>query len=92
MNANRAAQWQNDALDLIFEALAASETLTARFVYKGARVLSLLLQDSVRQSLDIDANVNVQFLEMYPDRASQCEEIRSEIAIALYSRLRGMRN
>ena len=53
-------RWQSEALDQIFEALAASPLIAQSMVFKGARVLNLRLGHS-RQSLDIDGNLSNMF-------------------------------
>ncbi len=50
-------QWKSETLDEVFRALALSSELSERLVYKGARVLRLLLDEPVRASLDIDASL-----------------------------------
>jgi hypothetical protein len=71
MRADEATAWIQEALDHVFAALAASETLAGRLVYKGARVLNARLRDGGRQSLDIDTNLTREFLEAFPDREEQ---------------------
>ena len=48
-------KWKSETLDEVFNALALSPELSQRLVYKGARVLRLLLNEVTRASLDIDA-------------------------------------
>jgi hypothetical protein len=48
--------WKSETLDHVFNALAVSPELSERLVYKGARVLRLLLNEATRASLDIDAS------------------------------------
>ena len=68
MNRVEADRWTSAVLDEIFVALAASQTLQECLVFKGARVLNILL-GSRRQSLDIDSNLIPQFVQRLPDRA-----------------------
>ena len=49
-------KWKSETLDHVFNALAFSPELTERLIYKGARVLRLLLDEAIRASVDIDAN------------------------------------
>lgn len=49
-------RWRSETLDDVFVALSTSEELSKRLVYKGARVLRLLLDEPVRASFDIDAS------------------------------------
>lgn len=51
----RTDKWKSDALDVVFNALALCDEVATTFVYKGARVLRILLDEYVRASLDIDA-------------------------------------
>lgn len=48
-------RWESTILDEIFKALASSQDLSRMLIYKGARVLRLRLQESLRASFDIDA-------------------------------------
>ncbi len=50
-------KWKSETLDEVFKALALSPELSERLVYKGARVLRLLLNEITRASFDIDANL-----------------------------------
>jgi hypothetical protein len=49
-------RWCSETLDDVFIALSTSEEISRKLVYKGARVLRLLLNEPVRASLDIDAS------------------------------------
>ena len=53
---SREDKWKSETLDHVFNALALSPELSERLVYKGARVLRLLLNEITRASLDIDAS------------------------------------
>jgi Nucleotidyl transferase AbiEii toxin, Type IV TA system len=70
MNQTDAERWKSQVLDEIFVALAASEPLEEALIFKGARVLNVRLGGG-RQSLDLDSNLAVPFVEKYPDRAAQ---------------------
>jgi len=48
--------WKSETLDHVFNAIALSPELSDRLIYKGARVLRLLLNEVTRASLDIDAS------------------------------------
>ncbi len=71
MNPEDAAQWQQEALDEVFRALAASADLRGSLVFKGARVLALRLRAMGRRSLDIDSNLTTQFIAERPEREEQ---------------------
>ena len=51
MRPDQFERWKSDALGEVFAAIAASESLRAALIFKGARVLNLRL-DLERQSLD----------------------------------------
>jgi hypothetical protein len=53
---SREDKWKSETLDHVFNALALSPELSERLIYKGARVLRLLLNEVTRASLDIDAS------------------------------------
>jgi len=57
MRPNDQARWKCEALEVVFAALASSRDVSRMLVFKGARVLNLLLQAHQRQSLDIDSNI-----------------------------------
>lgn len=82
MNSEEQSRWKSEALDTIFEALAASEALTSLLVYKGARVLNRRLHTSDRQSLDIDSNL-MAHAAAGMDREEQTQVLRREIETAL---------
>lgn len=83
MNPQDNEAWKRDALDLIFEALAASATLESKVAYKGARVLARLLDAPHRYSYDIDLNLIQTFVETYPDLNEQARCLQHEIHIAI---------
>jgi hypothetical protein len=83
MDPDSAAAWREEALDHIFAALAASDTITASLVFKGARVLNARLHDEDRQSLDLDANLTATFLDAYPEREQQLRALQETVDLAL---------
>jgi hypothetical protein len=83
MNPKNQEAWKSQALDTIFEALAANKTLEGKFAYKGARVLSKLLGGNHRQSYDIDMNLMQSFVDAYPDPDEQATCLHHEISIGL---------
>ncbi len=85
MDPHKSEAWKAAALDLIFEALAASKTLEGKVAYKGARVLAKLLGGAYRQSYDIDLNLIQSFVDAYPDRNEQLRCLHDEIHIAMES-------
>ena len=82
MNPEEHNRWKSEVLDIIFEAMAASEALTSLLVYKGARVLNRRLDTSDRQSLDIDSNL-VARAAADMERGEQMEVLGREIDDAL---------
>lgn len=70
MNRPDLERWKSEVLDQIFVALAGQHDLEDALVFKGARVLNILLNGG-RQSLDIDANLTVDFVRQHPDREEQ---------------------
>jgi hypothetical protein len=82
MNSDEQSRWKSEVLDVVFEALAASEALTSLLVYKGARVLNRRLRSSDRQSLDIDSNLVARAAAAL-DREEQMRVLEQEIAAAL---------
>lgn len=84
-------RWQTTALDLVFDAIAASETLSKLLVFKGARVLNILLETQQRQSLDIDSNIfDENFRTEFPSRLAQADYIQEKFRDALSSFFRQM--
>ncbi|MFZ4080465.1 MAG: nucleotidyl transferase AbiEii/AbiGii toxin family protein [Pirellula sp.] len=85
MNQKDRERWKSRVLDEIFAALAASKPLDEALVYKGARVLNVRLGNG-RQSLDLDSNLAVAFVQRYPDREAQRNFLEREItrAVRLY--------
>ncbi len=70
MNQKDGERWKSQVLDEIFVALAAAKPLEEALIFKGARVLNVRLGGG-RQSLDLDSNLTVPFVEKYPDREAQ---------------------
>ena len=83
MDSDSVAAWREEALDHIFAALAASDTVAANLVFKGARVLNARLHDEDRQSLDLDANLTTAFLAAYPEREQQLRALQEAVELAL---------
>lgn len=70
MNPTQREQWQFDAINNILLALAKSRELRESLVFKGALVLNRRL-GTPRMSRDIDANLDVNYARLHPDRAEQ---------------------
>lgn len=84
MNKSDADRWKSQVLDQIFIALAASEPLREALVFKGARVLNLLMGLG-RQSLDLDSNLSAPFVQRIPSREAEREFLQQEITRAIRS-------
>lgn len=82
MKKNDGDRWKSQVLDEIFVALAASRPLGAALVFKGARVLNLLLGVG-RQSFDLDSNLTAPFVEKCPQREAQRLFLEQEITKAV---------
>jgi hypothetical protein len=78
-----AAAWRQEALNHVFAAFAASDTLAANLIFKGARVLNVRLHDEGRQSLDLDSNLTTAFLEAFPGREHQMAALQEATERAL---------
>jgi hypothetical protein len=55
---SEADRWTSAVLDEVFKAFVSSTALSQMLVYKGARVLRFRLQETLRASFDIDANLS----------------------------------
>lgn len=82
MNQDQQNRWKSEALDAVFEAMAASDLLTEWLIYKGARVLNRRLGSEERQSLDIDSNLATSFAQER-SREEQGEDLEAEVQNAL---------
>lgn len=82
MNPQDSERWKSQVLDEIFVALAASEQLDEALIFKGARVLNVRLGNG-RQSLDLDSNLALPFVQKYPDRDAQRVFLESAITRAV---------
>lgn len=83
MSPDEQLKWKCDALDRVFVALAESESLKHCLVFKGARVLNVLLGGVGRQSTDIDANLSDRFADEVPELDKQREFLEVEIGRTL---------
>lgn len=63
-------RWRFEAINHILLAMARSRDLRDNLVFKGALVLNRRLGTS-RMSLDIDANLDVDYAKLHPDREGQ---------------------
>ena len=70
MNPSDSDRWKSQVMDEIFLAFAASPELQGVMVFKGARVLNVLLSNG-RQSLDLDCNLTQAFVTKTPQREDQ---------------------
>lgn len=70
MNQTDADRWKSEALNQIFQALIVSPKVNKTLIFKGARILNLILGNE-RQSFDIDSNLTVEFTQEFPDQDAQ---------------------
>jgi len=70
MNPAQQERWRFEAINHILLAMARSRDLRDNLVFKGALVLNRRLGTS-RMSLDIDANLDVDYAKLHPDREGQ---------------------
>lgn len=82
MNQQEQGRWKNELLNHVLAALAAHEPLRSVLVFKGARILNLRLGEVLRQSLDVDSNLDMAFATTH-SRADQQEYLRRETDVAL---------
>lgn len=85
MDTKSANSWKNQTLDVVFEALAESDTLMDCIVFKGARILNKRLDSYTRQSLDIDSNILAEFSAKYSEHEEMKEILRKEIEKAIHT-------
>jgi hypothetical protein len=84
MNKTEQNQWKNKVLEFALEAFARHEPLKSVLVFKGARILNMRLGDSsLRQSFDLDSNLDFHCAEIYPQKEARLKflEEQSEVAI-----------
>jgi hypothetical protein len=82
MTPSQHTQWKNELLGEILRAVARHESLRDSLVFKGARILNLYLRTQ-RQSLDIDANLRVEFQRQMPDHRAQVDWFEAQLTAAI---------
>jgi hypothetical protein len=82
MNPTQHIQWKDAMLAEILRAISSHAALKSALIFKGARILSLHLGTS-RQSLDIDANLQMEFQRQNPDRDQQVDWFETQLSQAL---------
>jgi hypothetical protein len=85
MNSTQRQAWLRAALDMAFSALAASDELREKLVFKGARVLALRLGGDQRASYDLDANLLLSFARKHPTRDEQAKVLGDHFRSAISS-------
>ena len=90
MRPDQFERWKSDALGEVFAAIAASESLRAALIFKGARVLNLRL-DLERQSLDLDSSLTTEFALETTDLKAQADFLQSALGTALERYFSGQR-
>jgi predicted nucleotidyltransferase component of viral defense system len=76
-------KWKNELLDHMLAAFAAHKPLTEVLCFKGARILNLRLGTEIRQSLDIDSNLESRFVLSCKDPNRQCDYLVKECNVAI---------
>lgn len=82
MDSARQTEWKDELLGEILKAVSAHPPLRPALIFKGARILNLHL-GSQRQSLDIDANLRVEFQREIPDRKMQSDWFETQLTVAV---------
>ena len=82
MNPFQHNQWKDAILAEILRAISRHESLKNVLVFKGARILSIHL-GSGRKSLDIDANLPMEFQREEIDHAQQAKWFQTQLSTAL---------
>ncbi len=82
MNQTDTDRWKSEVLNRVFQALISSPEINESLIFKGARILNLLLKDE-RQSLDIDSNLAVEFTRTLPNKDAQRHFLEDHVAPAL---------
>jgi hypothetical protein len=75
-------RWKDQLLAEILRAISSHPPLRRELVFKGARILALHL-GSPRQSLDVDANLRLEFQRSMPDRGQQAAWFEAQLTTAL---------
>lgn len=83
MNPLERRSWKDAVLDHVLEACAAHAPLRDTLVFKGARILSLRLGDGLRQSLDIDSNLEMSFAMAHSRLEDQQKYLQREVDAGL---------
>lgn len=87
MKPSQFEEWKNEILREVFIATAASESLRAALIFKGARVLNELMQVE-RVSLDLDSNLSVEFSLEVTDLQKQNAFLQQQFEEALNQHFR----
>lgn len=82
MNEALQTAWKDEILGEILRAASMHAPLKPVLIFKGARILNLHLGNQ-RQSLDIDANLNIEFQREIPDPQEQAAWFEKQLAFAL---------
>ncbi len=90
MRPDQFERWKSKALAEVFAAIAASDALRSRLIFKGARVLTLRL-DLERQSFDLDSSLTTDFALETADLKAQGDFLQAALATALERYFSGQR-
>lgn len=83
MNKQQQERWKSQKLELILKAFAAHAKLKDALVFKGARILSRRLGEDSRQSLDIDSNLDLSFVNNKPSNEERRVFLEEQSKLAL---------
>lgn len=82
MDKARQTEWKDELLGEILRAVSVHPPLKPVLIFKGARILNLHL-GNLRQSLDIDANLHIEFQREVPEPQEQTAWFEKELTTAL---------
>lgn len=82
MDQARQTTWKDELLGEILRAVSMHPLLKPVLIFKGARILNLHLANH-RQSLDIDANLHIEFQREVPEPQKQTAWFEKELTTAL---------
>lgn len=83
MNSQQSKHWKNEVLGQVLSAFARHPPLRAILIFKGARILNLRLGEELRQSLDIDSNLDISFTATHSSLVEQQAYLQHESMAAL---------
>lgn len=82
MDKEQQKNWKFEVLYHIFRALGGNDRIRENLIFKGAMVLNQHLK-TPRMSLDIDSNLDAEFVSLHPDRIVQKSFLEDNLLEAL---------